>query len=94
MNGRSTNNGARTLDLATSLANEFAAVTVSIDHSGRGPRLFISDDESGEGVYLDPLQLAALCRSTPLERQAWLRTGDYTDTPIDHASAHTHGSHS
>ena len=61
------------------LSNEFAAVTLSLDYSGRGPRLHVTDTESGEGVYLDPLLLSALCRSTPADRQSWLRTGDYAD---------------
>jgi hypothetical protein len=70
------------------LSNEFAAVTLSLDFSGRGPRLHVTDSESGEGVYLDPLLLAALCRSTSADRQSWLRTGDYGDNPAQSHSQH------
>lgn len=49
------------------LTSEFAAVEVERDDSGNGPRLKIRDLRSGNCVYLDPLELAAL---------AWLRHED------------------
>jgi hypothetical protein len=94
MNGQSANNRGGFLSQSSGepveLSNEFAAVTLSLDHSGRGPRLHVTDSESGEGVYLDPLLLAALCRSTAADRQAWLRTGEYGDNPELNSS---HGEH-
>ncbi|HKV53645.1 MAG TPA: hypothetical protein VJN94_03290 [Candidatus Binataceae bacterium] len=42
------------------LTSEFAAVEVDRDESGNGPRLMIRDLRSGQEVYLDPLELAAL----------------------------------
>jgi hypothetical protein len=74
-------NAASSLDQPVALSNEFASVTVGMDYSGRGPRLLVTDAESGERVFLDPLQLSALCRATSADRQAWLRTGDYGDNP-------------
>jgi hypothetical protein len=95
MNGQSAHNRAGSLNQFSGqpveLSNEFAAVTLSLDYSGRGPRLHVTDTESGEGVYLDPLLLSALCRSTPADRQAWLRTGDYGDNPSSNNGAQ-HGS--
>jgi hypothetical protein len=92
MNGQLANNRAGFLNQSSGepveLSNEFAAVTLSLDYSGRGPRLHVTDTESGEGVYLDPLLLSALCRSTPADRQSWLRTGDYGDHPAVGNGAH------
>jgi len=42
------------------LASEFAAVEVGRDDRGNGPRLMIRDTRSGNCVFLDPLELAAL----------------------------------
>jgi len=42
------------------LANEFAAVAISLDDRGNGPRLLIRDLRSGRATLLDPLELAAL----------------------------------
>jgi hypothetical protein len=42
------------------LANEFASVTVGIDHEANGPRLRIRDPSSGREICLDPLELQAL----------------------------------
>jgi hypothetical protein len=42
------------------LSNEFAAVEVSLDDRGNGPRLMIRDLQTGHEIYLDPLELAAL----------------------------------
>jgi hypothetical protein len=40
------------------LKNEFAVVRVSLDNSGNGPRLRISDEQSGSEILLDPLELS------------------------------------
>ncbi len=42
------------------LVSEFAAVEVRRDDRGNGPRLMIRDTQSGNCVFLDPLELAAL----------------------------------
>lgn len=42
------------------LANEFAAVTVSVDARANGPRLRIENEHNRRVVYLDPLELASL----------------------------------
>jgi len=42
------------------LTSEFAAVAVSRDDSGNGPRLLIRDLRTGRETLLDPLELAAL----------------------------------
>jgi hypothetical protein len=42
------------------LVSEFAAVEVGRDDRGNGPRLMIRDTQSGNCVFLDPLELAAL----------------------------------
>jgi hypothetical protein len=42
------------------LVSEFAAVEVGRDDRGNGPRLMIRDTQSGNRVFLDPLELAAL----------------------------------
>jgi hypothetical protein len=90
MNGQTASDRAGFLSQSVELSNEFAAVTLSLDYSGRGPRLHVTDSESGEGVYLDPLLLSALCRATPAERQSWLRTGDYGDNPALNNGAGDH----
>ncbi len=59
------------------LANEFAAVRVSLDESGNGPRLLVEDLESGEEVFLCPLELASFTLATPEDREEWLRVGNY-----------------
>ena len=48
------------LDMAIRLISEFAAVEVERDDRGNGPRLMIRDLQTGQEVYLDPLELAAL----------------------------------
>lgn len=40
--------------------NEFASVTVSVDHSGNDPRLKIVDNESGRTGFYDALLLETL----------------------------------
>lgn len=42
------------------LSNEFAAVDVGVDETANGPRLEIKDLETGESIYLDPLELQSL----------------------------------
>ena len=46
------------------LTSEFAAVEIALDDAGNGPRLMIRDLLTGQEIYLDPLELAAL---------AWIR---------------------
>jgi hypothetical protein len=64
-------------DAVIEFASEFAAVRVSLDATGRGPRLKIEDLESDAVVHLDALELASMCHSTDEQRQAWLKTGPY-----------------
>jgi hypothetical protein len=59
------------------LVNEFAAVRLSLDVAGNGPRLLIEDLESGEHVFLCPLELASFTLATPEDRENWLRVGNY-----------------
>lgn len=49
------------------LISEFAAVEIERDDRGNGPRLMIRDARTGQSIYLDPLELAAL---------AWARHED------------------
>jgi len=49
------------------LSSEFAAVEIARDDCGNGPRLMIRDLQTGQEIYLDPLELAAL---------AWTRHED------------------
>ncbi|CAN5152842.1 hypothetical protein BH09ACT12_BH09ACT12_05930 [soil metagenome] len=65
-------------ELAT-LANEFAAVRVSLDATGNGPRLLVEDVETGDEIFLSPLELACLCLATPEDRLQWMRVGAYRD---------------
>jgi len=48
------------------LVSEFAAVSLSLDLEGNGPRLRIEDLKTGHVGYLDPLELETL---------AWLPEG-------------------
>jgi hypothetical protein len=59
------------------LVNEFAAVQVSLDITGNGPRLLVEDLESGDQVFLCPLELASFTLATPEDREDWLRVGNY-----------------
>jgi hypothetical protein len=45
------------------LINEFAGVEIDHDNQGNGPRLMIRDLQTGQEIYLDPLELAALACS-------------------------------
>jgi hypothetical protein len=59
------------------LVNEFAAVRLSLDVSGNGPRLLVEDLEGGEQVFLCPLELASFTLATPEDREEWVRVGNY-----------------
>jgi hypothetical protein len=48
------------------VVSEFAAVSLSIDHEGNGPRLRIEDLKTGQVGFLDALELETL---------AWLPDG-------------------
>ena len=48
------------------VTSEFAAVSLSIDHDGNGPRLRIEDLKTGQVGFLDALELETL---------AWLPEG-------------------
>jgi hypothetical protein len=70
------------------LTNEFAAVRVSLDNRGNGPRLLVEDIETGERILLSPLELASLTLADSDDRLGWLRVGQYRD---DRASAGRYG---
>jgi hypothetical protein len=59
------------------LANEFAAVRLSLDVNGNGPRLLVEDLEGGEQIFLCPLELASFTLATQDDREEWLRVGNY-----------------
>lgn len=59
------------------LVNEFAAVRLSLDLNGNGPRLHVEDLETGEQVFLCPLELASFTQATSEDREDWLRVGNY-----------------
>ena len=59
------------------LVNEFAAVRVSLDVTGNGPRLLVEDLEGGDQIFLCPLELASFTLATPEDREDWLRVGNY-----------------
>jgi hypothetical protein len=59
------------------LVNEFAAVRVSLDLNGNGPRLLVEDLEGNEHIFLCPLELASFTLATPEDREEWLRVGSY-----------------
>lgn len=42
------------------LKNEFAQVSVKLDHSSKGVRLMIQDIRTKKFIYLDPLELESL----------------------------------
>ena len=46
------------------VANEFARVSVTVDHRANGPRLLVTDLETGRDICLDPLELEGLTRLT------------------------------
>ena len=47
------------------LANEFAAVEVQLDNDANGPRLRITDLETGISVWLNPIVLRGLVLAVP-----------------------------
>ncbi|WP_375486124.1 hypothetical protein [uncultured Mycobacterium sp.] len=59
------------------MVNEFAAVRLSLDLNGNGPRLLVEDLESGTHIFLCPLELASFTLATPEDREDWLRVGNY-----------------
>ncbi|WP_181784037.1 hypothetical protein [Pseudonocardia pini] len=61
------------------LRNEFATVRVALDERGNGPRLLVTDLESGAEILLSPLELASLCLASGEDRVNWLRVGHYRD---------------
>ncbi|MDV7352728.1 hypothetical protein R4282_06835 [Rhodococcus oxybenzonivorans] len=79
------NSGHRTVKRRrlAELVNEFAAVEVSLDTSGNGPRLLVEDLESGDHIFLSPLELASLCLASDKDREDWIRVGNYRDSRGD-----------
>lgn len=67
----------------TVIANEFAAVTVSVVRHGRGLRLRLDDQDSGASVLLDPLDLHSFCVADEATQQDWLRTDVYRSEQDD-----------
>jgi hypothetical protein len=59
------------------LISEFAAVEIARDNHGNGPRLMIRDLQSGQEVYLDPLELAALASTRHEELLPLLNPGRF-----------------
>lgn len=59
------------------LVNEFAAVRLSLDVSGNSPRLLVEDLESGDQIFLCPLELSSFTLATAEDREDWLKVGDY-----------------
>lgn len=70
------------------LTNEFAAVRVSLDTRGNGPRLLVENVETGSRILLSPLELASLTLADSDDRLGWLRVGEYRD---DRPPAGRHG---
>jgi len=50
-------------DEALVLKSEFAHVSVSLNESGKGPRLLVRDHLSGRVRYVDPLELECFTRA-------------------------------
>jgi hypothetical protein len=73
-NAHSVESGRRVL---ADLVNEFAAVRLSLDVTGNGPRLLVEDLESGEQIFLCPLELSSFTLATAEDREEWLRVGNY-----------------
>lgn len=63
------------------VANEFAAIQVSVDYNGGSPRLLLEDLTTGKSIYLDPLEMASLCEASDDDRQRWLLVGAYRPAP-------------
>jgi hypothetical protein len=64
-------------DKGVVLTSEFAAVRVSVDGRANGPRLRVEDLESGDCVFIDPLELASFCQANDEDRATWLLVGAY-----------------
>src|ERR1700735_1366357 len=71
------NNPAAGRRVLADLVNEFAAVRLSLDVAGNGPRLLVEDLEGGEQVFLCPVELASFTLATPEDREEWVRVGNY-----------------
>ena len=54
------------------LRNEFAAVRLEVDHHANGPRLKITDLETGIDGFLDPFALQVLAWLPPAKLEALL----------------------
>jgi hypothetical protein len=65
------------IDGSIVLSSEFASVRVSLDNSGRGPRLKVEDLEADAVAFLDAIELASMCHATDEQRRQWLTTGPY-----------------
>jgi len=67
------------------VASEFAAVAVSIDHGGNGPRLRLEDLSGGKVAFLDALQLETLAWLPEEQLTALLdpSANRWRDTPPD-----------
>jgi len=63
------------------LTSEFAAVEIARDDRGNGPRLMIRDLQTGQEIYLDPLELAALASTRHEELLPLLDPGRF-DAPV------------
>lgn len=63
----------------TEVLNEFAGVRLYLDSAGNGDRLLIEDLDTHDVVYLCPLELASITRSTDADRERWLHVGAYRD---------------
>lgn len=72
--------GSAEQDKPILVKNEFAALLVTCDRHGRGPRLRVEDLESGASTYLDPLELASLCQWPSWRREELLQVGPYDVT--------------
>jgi len=67
------------------VASEFAAVSVTIDHQGNGPRLRLEDLSGGKVAFLDALQLETLVWLPPEQLTALLdpSANRWRDSPPD-----------
>jgi hypothetical protein len=81
---------------AMRLTNEYATVSVELDHEAAGPRLRITDLASNVFVCLDPLELQSLAWTRhvdftpimdPAYREAILDAGSAEAVPSEHAAS-------
>lgn len=72
------------------LKSEFAIVDIGVDYTANGPRLKITDLQTGSFICLDPLELEALAQAKhkdfssfvdPSER---MPVGEHTEFPDEH----------